>query len=77
MVEVNVAKEESKFGIDIEECENFIREIAQLSNIRVKGLMTIAPFVENPEENRPIFKVLKELSVDIASEFDYNTLATV
>ncbi len=65
LVEVNVAKEESKFGIDIDECEEFIREISKLSNIRVKGLMTIAPFVENPEENRGYFRKLKEVFVDI------------
>lgn len=65
LVEVNVAKEDSKFGIDIEQCEDFIREISQFSNIRVKGLMTIAPFVQDPEENRVHFRKLKEVFVDI------------
>ena len=65
MVEVNVAEEESKFGVGVEETEDLIREIAKLSNIKVQGLMTIAPYVENPEENRGVFRTLKKLAVDI------------
>lgn len=65
LVEINVAGEESKFGISPKECENFIRQIHQLEGITVRGLMTIAPFVENGEENREYFKSLKQLSVDI------------
>ena len=49
LIEVNVAKEESKFGLMPEETEEVIREIAKFPNIKVRGLMTIAPFVENPE----------------------------
>lgn len=66
LIEVNVAKEDTKFGLMPEEVEDFVREIAKFEHIRVKGLMTIAPFVENPEENRPIFARLRKLSVDIA-----------
>lgn len=65
LVEVNVAGEESKFGVAPKEAEELIRSIAALPGIRVCGLMTIAPFVENPEENRVFFKSLKNLSVDI------------
>ena len=65
LLEVNVAEEESKFGIGKEECEERVREISKLSNIRIRGLMTVAPFVENAEENRPYFKELKQLLVDI------------
>lgn len=65
LIEVNVAREESKFGVMPEETENLIREIAQLSNIKICGLMTIAPFVQNPEENRVHFKNLRKLLVDI------------
>lgn len=65
LIEVNVAMEESKFGITVNEVEDFITEISSLKNIKVMGLMTIAPFVENPEENRNIFRKLKQLSVDI------------
>jgi len=73
LIEVNVADESSKFGVAPNECENLIREISKLPNIIIKGLMTVAPFVENPEENRSIFKELKELSVDIKSKNIDNT----
>ena len=68
LVEVNIAREESKFGLMPEEVEVFIKEISKFPHLRVKGLMTIAPFVDNPEENRPVFKALKKLSVDIAAK---------
>ena len=68
LVEVNVAQEESKSGFLVEKAENAIREIAKLSNIRVEGLMTIAPFVENADENRQYFVKLRKLSVDIAAK---------
>lgn len=68
LIEVNVAEEESKFGVKVEEVLDLIQEIAKFSHIRIKGLMTIAPYVENPEENREIFAQLKQLSVDIASK---------
>ena len=65
LIEVNVAQEDSKFGVKTEETENLIRQISLLPNIFVKGLMTIAPYTEVPEENRTIFRTLKQLSVDI------------
>ena len=65
LIEVNVAKEESKFGFLPEETEDAIREIAAMPNIVIHGLMTIAPFVDNPEENRIHFRNLKKLLVDI------------
>lgn len=65
LVEVNVAKEESKYGIMPEEAEDFIRQISTLKHICVQGLMTIAPFTENAEENRIHFRNLKKLYVDI------------
>lgn len=68
LVEVNVAREESKSGFLLEETEAAVRTMAELSNIRVEGLMTIAPFVENAEENRQYFAKLRELSVDINSK---------
>ncbi len=68
LVEVNVAQEASKFGLKTEDTEELVRNIAKLPHIRIKGLMTIAPFVENAEENRGIFRKLKELSVDIKSK---------
>lgn len=65
LVEINVAEEESKFGITTEEAIQLVEEIAKLPAIHVKGLMTIAPFVDDPEENRQVFQSLKKLSVDI------------
>lgn len=65
LVEVNVAGEDSKFGVKPEETENLVREIAKLEHVKVRGLMTIAPYVDNPEENRVYFKALKQLLVDI------------
>ena len=65
LVEVNVAEEESKFGLRMGEVIPFIEKIVQYPHINVRGLMTIAPFVENPEENRTIFADLHKLYVDI------------
>lgn len=68
LIQVNVSNEDSKFGLSIQEAEDFIRNVAYLKNIKVKGLMTIAPFTEDAEENRGFFKKLKQLSVDIISK---------
>lgn len=65
LIEVNMAQEESKFGITAKETEDLICKISQLPHIRIKGLMTIAPYTENAEENRIYFKQMKKLSVDI------------
>lgn len=68
LLEVNVAGEESKFGMTKEEALDLVVLLSQFRHIAVKGLMTIAPNVENPEENRPIFRDLKQLSVDIINK---------
>ncbi len=68
LVEVNMAMEESKFGTAPELAEQLVCEIAKLPGICVKGLMTIAPYVENAEDNREYFRRLKQLSVDIMSK---------
>lgn len=65
LVEVNVAGEESKFGTTTEEAIALVEKIAALPGISVKGLMTIAPYVEKEEENRQYFVNLRQLSVDI------------
>ncbi|MDO4600722.1 MAG: YggS family pyridoxal phosphate-dependent enzyme [Eubacteriales bacterium] len=65
LVEVNVAQEESKYGLSPEEVLPFLEKVAHYSHLQVQGLMTIAPFVENPEENREVFHKLRKLSVDI------------
>lgn len=68
LIEVNVAQEDTKFGISLQEALPLIEQISLLPGLTVKGLMTIAPFVENPEENRCVFQALKKLSVDIQSK---------
>lgn len=68
LVEVNIAHEESKFGISAEDAILLVEEISKLENIRIKGLMTIAPYVENPEDNRLYFRKIKQLSVDITDK---------
>lgn len=65
LIEVNVAEEESKFGVTVSEAVELTEQISKLPNVFIEGLMTIAPFVENPEENRQYFKKLKQLAVDI------------
>ncbi len=79
LIEVNVAEEDSKFGLKVEEVIPFIEEISTYSNIHVNGLMTIAPFVDNPEENRVHFRRLRQLSLDITSKnidnIDMNVLS--
>ncbi len=73
LLEVNMANEETKYGFTISEIDAACREISQLSNLHIKGLMTIAPFVDNPEDNRLIFKKMKKLSVDIMAQNNDNT----
>ncbi len=68
LLEVNVAKEETKYGLLTEEVLNFYNEVIDLPGLEVCGLMTIAPYVENPEENRQHFVNLKQLMVDMISE---------
>lgn len=68
LIEVNVAKEDSKFGIMPEETLETVKTIASLQHVHIQGLMTIAPYVDNPEDNRPHFKKLHKLSVDIADK---------
>lgn len=77
LIEVNVAQEESKFGLKPEEVLPLIEQIADFSHIRIKGLMTIAPYVDNAEENREIFRELKKLSVDIAAKNINNVTMSV
>ncbi len=68
LIEVNAADEDTKFGVSPKEALPLIQEIALLPGIHIKGLMTIAPYVENPEENRRYFALLRQLAVDISSK---------
>lgn len=66
LLEVNVAGEDSKFGAAVSETAALAESIAKLPAVHIEGLMTIAPFAENPEDNREYFQKLRQLSVDIA-----------
>ena len=68
LIEVNVAKEDNKYGAMAEDTVSLVEKIALLPGICVKGLMTIAPYVENPQENRQYFVKLRQLAVDIKSK---------
>lgn len=68
LLEVNVAEEESKFGFRTEEVEAAVMKIKEFPHVHIKGLMTIAPFVSNSEDNREVFKKLYQLYVDIRSK---------
>jgi len=68
LVEVNVSGEETKYGIKPEEVVLFLKNISEFTGIRVRGLMTIAPIVEDKEEVRPYFRRLRELSKEIKSK---------
>ncbi|HHV28663.1 MAG TPA: YggS family pyridoxal phosphate-dependent enzyme [Clostridium sp.] len=68
LVQVNVSGEESKFGICVQEAYGLVREINSMANVRVKGLMTMAPYAENPEGIRYVFSRLRDLSIDINKE---------
>ena len=68
LVEINIGDEESKFGISADEVKVLVRDIAKLDNIKVQGLMCVAPYVVDSEENRGFFHKIKDLSVDIMKE---------
>lgn len=68
LIEVNVAGEESKFGVSVEEAPVLAEKISHLTHLSLCGMMTIAPFVSDPEDNRDIFRRLKKLSVDIEAK---------
>lgn len=75
LMEINSGGEASKFGLTFDETQYIIKEMAKLKNISVKGLMTIAPFVENPEDNREIFKEMKK-TFDLLRQ-DYPEFSTL
>ena len=68
LVEINIGEENSKFGVRALDAKELIRQISQLDGVAVKGLMTVAPYVVDPEENRPLFHKIRDLAIDIDSE---------
>lgn len=65
LIQVNIANEDTKFGVSSQDAVLLAREVCHLDNIRIRGLMTVAPFVDDPEDNRQYFQRLKKLAVDI------------
>ena len=68
LIEVNIAQEETKFGISKDEVRDLLNAVKGLENIKVKGLMTIAPFVEDAEDNRVYFREMYKLFIDMRQE---------
>ena len=73
LLEVNIANEDTKYGFTADEVTEYFEEIASLPNICIRGLMTSAPFVDDPEDNREYFRQLKKLCVDLKSKNIDNT----
>lgn len=68
LLQVNVAGEETKFGIDPEDVQSYVEEVSRLGNISLKGLMTIAPYAQNARDIRPVFRKLYNIYIDIKNE---------
>lgn len=73
LIEVNAANEATKYGVSFEQVPGLVIEISKLSNLCIRGLMTVAPYVENGEDNRPIFKKMYQLFVDLKCKNIDNT----
>lgn len=73
LIQVNIAKEDSKSGIYVEDLKELLDLADKMESIRVKGLMVIAPFFEDPELTRPIFTKAKEIFEDIKN-IHYNNI---
>ncbi|WP_460049099.1 YggS family pyridoxal phosphate-dependent enzyme [Thermoanaerobacter brockii] len=71
LVEINIGGEESKYGIPPEEMHNFVKKMEKYDNIRIRGLMTIAPYLP-PEEVRPYFRKMKELFEELKEIKQHN-----
>jgi PLP dependent protein len=65
LLQVNLAHEETKFGVSVEEAMTVAREVGQLSTLELRGLMLIPPYCENPQDARPFFRRLRELAHQI------------
>ncbi|MBR1860386.1 MAG: YggS family pyridoxal phosphate-dependent enzyme [Lachnospiraceae bacterium] len=72
LLEVNASGEDSKWGGSLDETIELVGKAAKLPGIAIKGLMTVAPYTENAEDNRKYFRALKQLSVDIEGRFEDN-----
>jgi len=68
LIQVNMAGEASKFGLTKEEVMTLVKEVSALDRVKIQGLMTIAPFVSDPEDNRLVFRRMRELLIDIKGQ---------
>jgi len=75
LIEVNSGKEKSKNGCMPEDVEKLVEECSKLKNIKVKGLMTMAPYFEDPEKDRPYFKETKKLFDNLKEKYDLSILS--
>jgi hypothetical protein len=66
IIQVNLAREVSKGGVEPSECISLIKQISDLANLQIRGLMTMPPFFDQPDRARPYFAQLRELSQEIA-----------
>ena len=74
LLQVNVSGEESKHGFSAAELKAALPALKQLTNVRIEGLMTMAPFVDNPEETRPVFRAMHQLRAELqelAAQHDF------
>ncbi len=77
LIEVNVGEEDTKFGVSMEDAPKLAAEIKKMPHVELRGLMTSAPYVKDPEEDRPVFRKLRQLSVDMNLENDNNEKVVV
>ncbi|MBO5561654.1 MAG: YggS family pyridoxal phosphate-dependent enzyme [Firmicutes bacterium] len=73
LVEVNIAGEEAKHGVPPDKAQELAAELAKLPNLHIKGLMTVAPYDPEPENNRKYFRLMRKLFVDIQNKNYDNT----
>ncbi len=72
LLEINIGDEESKYGIAPDEAVSFADSLKEMKNIRIRGLMTVAPICDDPEANRPYFKKMRDLFIDIKAKNNDN-----
>ena len=77
LIQINIAKEDTKEGVTIDELIPLFMELIRLPHIRVRGLMTIAPYVTNPEKNRDYFNKMRQLFIDIKTKNIDNGLTDI
>jgi pyridoxal phosphate enzyme (YggS family) len=68
LIQVNVSGETTKNGFEVEQVANAVTEISHLPNLRIMGLMTIAPLVDDPEDIRPVFRELRQMRDSLVLE---------